>query len=123
MLKKPFILPISILFILSGIWLIIYFYAPTELARLQNNPDIQIITTSTSFTSIEVNTHNTNTDCWTIIEDKIYNVTSFIDQHPGGERILQACGIDATTLFKTDFPHTPEGENVLKDYFIGNLKK
>lgn len=124
MLTKPFFLPISILLILLAIWLIIHFYAPTELARLQNNPNTQPTTTSTvSFTATEVSTHNTQTDCWTIIEDNVYNITSFIDQHPGGDRITQGCGIDATVLFKVDFPHTPEGENVLKDYFIGNLKK
>jgi len=24
------------------------------------------------------------TDCWVLINDKIYNITSYIDYHPGG---------------------------------------
>jgi hypothetical protein len=124
MLKKAFILPISILLVITGIWLIIHFYAPLALAYLQNNPPTSPPDQSNStYTINEVSKHNTATDCWTIIENNVYNVTSFIDQHPGGDRITQACGIDATQLFKIDFPHNAEGEAVLKDYFIGELKK
>lgn len=28
--------------------------------------------------------HNSNTDCWLAVHSKIYDVTDFLDEHPGG---------------------------------------
>jgi len=54
----------------------------------------------TILTEAEVAKHNSQEDCWTIIEGSVYDLTDFISQHPGGARaISQACGIDATGFF------------------------
>jgi len=58
----------------------------------------------------EVATHKTAEDCWTIIDGSVYNLTSYIPNHPGGSEILRACGIDASTLF--DQRHTADGQAV-----------
>jgi len=48
----------------------------------------------------EVKNHNTADDCWVIIGSKVYDVTKFIDVHPGGRKILlDAGGTDATENF------------------------
>ncbi|KAI0732216.1 cytochrome b5-like heme/steroid binding domain-containing protein, partial [Fomitopsis betulina] len=40
--------------------------------------------------------------CWIIIEKKVYDVTDFVPQHPGGPRmILNFAGRDATHAFKS----------------------
>lgn len=44
--------------------------------------------------------HATKEDCWTIVDKSVYNLTSFIAEHPGGDNILSACGVDATEYFK-----------------------
>lgn len=86
----------------------------------------------TTFTREQVATHNTKSDCWMIISDKVYNVTDFVSRHPGGNEILRGCGIDATTLFTermtadgqkvgTGTPHSTSAQNQLKDFLIGNL--
>ena len=50
-----------------------------------------------SFTRSEVAQHNTDSDCWVIVSDKVYNVTTFLDDHPGGKRaIMMYAGKDAT---------------------------
>lgn len=45
----------------------------------------------------EVQKHNSVESCWVIISGTVYDVTSFIDKHPGGRNaILKAAGMDAT---------------------------
>lgn len=47
----------------------------------------------------EIITHNSKDSCWTTISGGVYDVTKFISKHKGGDRILNACGKDATDLF------------------------
>lgn len=72
------------------------------------------------FTLEEVAKHNTEGDCWTVVNNKVYNITEYIPSHPAGKSILQGCGQDATQLF-TD-KHSKKTNNKLNDYLIGNLK-
>lgn len=63
-----------------------------------------------TYTKDEVAAHNKESDCWTIISGSVYNITSYIPRHPGGDEILRACGTDATTLFESRT--TESGEQV-----------
>ena len=62
------------------------------------------------FTSEQVAEHNSKTDCWTIINDNVYDITTYISRHPGGDEILRACGTDGTSLFTKR--ETSTGEKV-----------
>lgn len=50
------------------------------------------------FTAEEVAKHNKSDDAWIIVRDrqtgvsKVYDVTSYVDEHPGGESILNNAG-------------------------------
>jgi flavocytochrome c len=51
-------------------------------------------------TMAEVEEHNKDNDCWVVIENKVYDTTKFLDDHPGGKRaIVMYAGKDATKEF------------------------
>jgi hypothetical protein len=76
-----------------------------------------------TFTLGEVKKHNKKKDAWTIIENKVYDITTWIPTHPGGDVILKAVGKDGTRLFKSVNHPSFVKENVLPKYYIGNLSK
>lgn len=44
--------------------------------------------------------HADASNCWTLIDGSVYDVTSFISKHPGGNKsVLASCGKDATAIF------------------------
>jgi cytochrome b involved in lipid metabolism len=74
---------------------------------------------SKSYTATEVATHANSESCWLILDKKIYDVTSFIGKHPGGESILRGCWKDATQMFSRH----PESAKAMKEqFYIGDLK-
>jgi predicted heme/steroid binding protein len=53
-----------------------------------------------TLTRDEVAKHNTEEDVWTIIDHKVYDLSDFIDAHPGGSVVLaQIAGTDSTEAF------------------------
>jgi cytochrome b involved in lipid metabolism len=60
----------------------------------------QTASTSVTYTLAEVAEHNSGTSCWTAINGGVYDVTTWINQHPGGpEHILALCGTDGSAAF------------------------
>lgn len=80
--------------------------------------------TSNTYTLDEVKKHNSSSDCWLIINNSVYNVTSFIPKHPGGKDILKGCGKDATSLFNNEDEHQEKNAaSYLPDYLIGTVSQ
>ncbi|KAI3406567.1 CYB5 [Candida oxycetoniae] len=74
------------------------------------------------FDADEISKHTTHDDCWVVINGRVYNVSSYIDEHPGGEEVLlDVAGSDATEAFD-DIGHSDEAHEILAKLFIGNLK-
>ncbi|MCL4163225.1 UNVERIFIED_CONTAM: hypothetical protein GTU68_042885, partial [Idotea baltica] len=56
----------------------------------------------------EVAKHNSNKDCWVVVDGKVYDVTLFIPNHPGGKLIYARAGYDISILFQSyHFGTTP----------------
>ncbi|KAH7148489.1 acyl-CoA dehydrogenase/oxidase [Dactylonectria macrodidyma] len=54
----------------------------------------------TTYSREEVRSHTTDDSLWCIIDSTVYDLTDFVDAHPGGESVLrQVAGQDATTAF------------------------
>ena len=71
----------------------------------------------------EVKKHEKKNNAWTIIDNKVYDITSWIPKHPGGDIIMQALGKDASQLFINNNHPDYVKKTILPKYFIGNLKK
>ncbi|KAL3310856.1 Cytochrome b5 [Cichlidogyrus casuarinus] len=71
----------------------------------------------------DVQEHNTRDSAWTVIDDKVYDLTNFLAEHPGGEEVLlERAGKDATQAFK-DVNHSEDAQELKEKYFVGNLHK
>tara|TARA_Y100000992_G_scaffold223339_1_gene155295 strand:- start:2414 stop:3907 length:1494 start_codon:yes stop_codon:yes gene_type:complete len=69
----------------------------------------------------EVNKHNKRDDAWISIDNKVYNITSFIDKHPGGDVILKGIGKNSTELFNNVGHPDYVKKTILPKYLIGIL--
>ena len=57
---------------------------------------------SVTLSANEVAKHTSSSDCWMIISNSVYDITSYLPQHPGGTRqVTPYCGTDGTTAFAT----------------------
>ncbi|KAI7879543.1 cytochrome b5-like heme/steroid binding domain-containing protein [Mucor mucedo] len=73
------------------------------------------------FTHEQVSKHNTRDDLYMIIDDKVYDITNFVDEHPGGDEILIEEGAkDASGPFE-DVGHSPDARQMLEKYLVGDL--
>lgn len=69
----------------------------------------------------EVAKHNTAADLWMVIDDKVYDVTKFQTEHPGGEEVLiDSAGKDATTDF-VDVGHSTDAKEQMKQFVVGEI--
>nr|CDS27756.1 cytochrome B5 [Hymenolepis microstoma] len=71
------------------------------------------------FTLEEIQKHKSENDCWIVIHDKVYNVSEFLNEHPGGDFvILENGGGYATEPFE-DVCHSVDARKQMEKYCIG----
>ncbi len=78
-------------------------------------------------TRTELARHNNSSDCWLLISDKVYDVSSYLRLHPGGSSIIVPyCGKDATTAFATqdgEGRHSSVAQRDLAEYLLGSIAR
>lgn len=76
--------------------------------------------TATTFTMADLATHASAESCYSAIRGDVYDLTSWIGKHPGGDReILQLCGKDGTDKFVGKHGGSQPQEMKLDTFKIG----
>ena len=74
------------------------------------------------FSIKEVNNHNKEYDCWIICNNKIYDITKLINNHPGGKNCLLKRSGGCINCLKDYNFHSYKSKNVWSKYHIGYLE-
>lgn len=73
------------------------------------------------YTLEEIQKHKDSKSTWVILHHKVYDLTKFLEEHPGGEEVLrEQAGGDATENFE-DVGHSTDARELSKTYVIGEL--
>lgn len=84
------------------------------------SPETQQKQEKRTFTASEVAQHTKKDSLWIILKDKVYDVTPYVEEHPGGEAIFRNAGQDSTKGFYG--PQHPERVfDLIDDFYIGDL--
>jgi cytochrome b involved in lipid metabolism len=76
------------------------------------------------YTWQEIRRHNTATDCWIVIEGKVYDVSKWLKYHPGGTLpLLYSAGQDCSSVFKAFHPFSWIREKRLPPFYIGDVSE
>jgi len=71
----------------------------------------------------DVAMHATASDCWAIINGGVYDLTSWIPRHPGGEGAIEGlCGKDGSAAFNAQHGGAAQQAAILATMKIGVLK-
>jgi cytochrome b involved in lipid metabolism len=75
------------------------------------------------YTRFEISCHNTEASAWIVAGENIYDVTDYVEHHPGGKSSLMK-KIGGTVDCTKDFMfHSKSGQNHWKQYLIGKITK
>jgi len=80
------------------------------------------VSTNLPLTLDEVKKHNSAIDCWSIIDGNVYDLTNWVESHPGGnERITAICGKDGTSSFLGKHSNSNSAKSQLNRFELGKL--
>lgn len=97
---------------------------PTPTASSTPTPTPVVTPTPTGYTMAQVKANNTAKSCWSVIDGYVYNLTNWINSHPGGSgAILFLCGTDGTNAFKAQHENQSKPAVRLDTYRLGPLNR
>ncbi|KAF4010832.1 hypothetical protein G4228_001831 [Cervus hanglu yarkandensis] len=93
----------------------------TVVASGSDGKEQGVETSVTYYRLEEVAKRNSPEDIWLVIHGRVYDVSRFLNEHPGGEEVLmEQAGGDATESFE-DVGHSSDAREMLKQYYIGDV--
>lgn len=95
----------------------------TQTVQTANSPVPSNTSSDTAFAMSEVATHNTPADCWSAINNQVYDLSSWVSRHPGGQgAIIRLCGTDGSDAFNGKHGGSRQAQSALVLLKIGQLK-
>ena len=77
-----------------------------------------------SYTLAQVKTHKKASNCWSVVNGGVYNLTKWVTRHPGGSSvIIGLCGRDGSAAFTAKHGSDGGPKALLASYKVGTLKK
>ncbi|KAI9505620.1 cytochrome b5-like heme/steroid binding domain-containing protein [Coemansia spiralis] len=98
-------------------------HSPLDWERLMSSgEDLRGVSELQVFTMEEVAKHNKRHDCWIVICNRVYNVTRYLDFHPGGRgQLMRAAGKDGTRLFMETHSWV-NADRTLRECIVGFIR-
>ncbi len=79
-------------------------------------------TSDGGITVAEVLKHNSASDCWSVVNGNVYDLTSYVSKHKGGEAVIKAiCGKDGTKSFSGQHSGEAKPQTDLSSLLVGPL--
>jgi cytochrome b involved in lipid metabolism len=73
-----------------------------------------------NLSAAEITKHNSRSDCWSIVKGKVYNLTSYVQSHPGGASVIaNICGKDGSGAFSNQHGTASKPNNTLDSFLLG----
>ena len=80
--------------------------------------------TPAGYTMEQVKANNSSSKCWSAINDKVYDLTNWINSHPGGAgAITSLCGKDGSSSFNGMHGGSGQPASRLAGFLLGPLNK
>jgi cytochrome b involved in lipid metabolism len=80
------------------------------------------VTTPSGITLTQIAQHSSRSNCWSAINGSVYDLTSWIPNHPGGEeKILSLCGIDGSSRYNSKHGGEAKPARMLAGFKLGIL--
>ncbi|TSC85621.1 MAG: nitrate reductase [Parcubacteria group bacterium Gr01-1014_8] len=93
--------------------------APTASSNTSTNTSTSVSTVAT-FTMSDVAAHNSSASCYSAIGGSVYDLSSFVTKHPGGQAAIKSlCGVDGTAAYNGQHGGQGTPASVLAQYKIG----
>ena len=76
------------------------------------------------YTTEDLAEHASSSSCWVARDGKVYDVTKFLDDHPGGDDlVLKYAGKDIGEVMKDpeEHEHSESAYDMLEEFLIGRL--
>jgi hypothetical protein len=97
--------------------------APAATPTPSPTPTVEV-TTQAGYTMAKVKENNSVASCWSVINGNVYNLTQWINSHPGGPSVIRGlCGVDGTSSFNGKHRGDGGPASILTGYLLGPLAK
>jgi len=91
--------------------------------KKKKKEEMVVVDKTRKISAEEVRKHNSVDDLWIIIDKKVYDVTEYAEEHPGGvAAIAKNAGGDASKGFRGP-QHPSRVFDIVDDYMIGVLEE